>query len=145
MKTFLKYSLLAAGLAVASVPLFADAPATTPAPAAGQAVAKHPRLARMMQRRAMVRRQVAKRLDLSADQIATLKANRAQTRTALQGLRNDTSLTQDQKRAKAREIIQSARGAGRATLTPEQQKRAHHMRKRFQAFRKHRMNRRNQG
>ena len=50
----------------------------------------------------------------------------------------DKTLTPEQKRAKAREILQAARTEARSTLTPEQQKRAHRMRDRMQAMRQHR-------
>ena len=141
MKTFLKLSLLAAGLTAASLPLLADATTSAPAPAApaaGKIHARHPRLQRMMQRQKMAMRQIGRRLDLSADQVAKLKASRATTRTALQALKADTTLTPEQKRAKAREILQAARTEARSTLTPEQQKRAHRMRDRMQAMRQHR-------
>ena len=123
MKILTKITLLAAGFAVAAsaLPVLAAADAstgnatTTVAPAG-----KHPGLRALMHRRA-IRQQVAKRLGLSADQVSQLKATRASTATAIKAIRADTSLTPDQKKAKARETIQAARTQMKGVLTADQQ------------------------
>lgn len=74
-----------------------------------------------MKRRAMLRAHAARKLDLSADQRAQIKANGVRTREQLKALRADTSLTREQKRDRAREVLQSARNQFRGVLTPEQQ------------------------
>jgi Skp family chaperone for outer membrane proteins len=113
MKTIAKFSLLALGLAVAALP------ALTAAPTKAEPGARHALRAKV-ERRAALKREVARRLDLSADQKAELKAKRAETHAALKALRADTSLTREQKKEKARELLQSARSDLRAKLTPEQ-------------------------
>ena len=120
MKTLLKLTLLTAGLA-AVFPLVqaADPAPATPAPAPA---ADHPRLRAQLQRRAAMRQRIAQRLGLSADQIAQLKAARVKTMAAVKTVRADSSLSPEQKRAKVRETVQSARTEMRGVLTPEQQK-----------------------
>ena len=134
MKTLLKFTLLAAGLAAAFPILHAADPApTTPAPAAD-----HPRLRALMQRRAAVRQRVAQRLGLSADQRAQLKAARVKTAAALKAVRADSGLTPEQKKTKVRETVQAARTEMRGVLTPEQQKQLNkiqaHLRARLGGF-----------
>ena len=123
MKTFAKITLLTAGLAVAALPVIsaADTGATPPAPAGKHALAgTHPRLRALMRRKA-VRQRIAQRLNLSADQIAQLKAARANTVAAVKAIRTDASLTPDQKKAKAQETVQAARASMRGVLTADQQ------------------------
>lgn len=138
MKTLLKLPLLAAGLFAAAASPFLHAavtnatPATPAAPDATAAApgiaAKHPRLHAMLLRRQAVRQRVAKKLGLSADQISQLKAERAKIATTVKGIRADASLTPEQKKAKVRETLQSARTAMRGVLTPEQQAKAKELR-----------------
>jgi protein CpxP len=137
MKSLAKISLLAAGLAVASASVFAadSTPAPTPAPAPGDHAA-HPRLRAMMRQRAELRAHIAKRLDLTDAQKGQLKARRAETRTALQALRADSNLTQEQKRAKAKELVASSRTDLRSVLTPDQQAKLDQMRERVRKHRK---------
>ena len=124
MKTLTKITLLAAGLA-AAVPLFAATDASTTAPSP----ANHPRLHALLQKRAALRGKIAKRLDLSPDQVAQLKAKRAQTAAAVKAVRADSSLTADQKKAKVRETLQAARADLRSVLTADQQSKLDQMRK----------------
>jgi Spy/CpxP family protein refolding chaperone len=115
MKTLLKLSLLSLGLA-SVLPTLNAADA-----ADGAAHERHPRMRMMMKRRAMLRAHAARKLDLSVDQRAQIKANGAKVREQLKTLRADNSLTKEQKRDKARELLQSARNQFRGVLTPEQQ------------------------
>lgn len=137
MKTFTRVILLSVGLASAAFPfavVAAENTVPTPAPATtGRHL--HPRLRAKLQRRMAATRHVARRLSLSNDQVAQLKALRAQTRSTVKGLRADSSLTLDQKKAKARETLQAARTQMRGTMTPDQQARLKQMRKRLRAFR----------
>jgi hypothetical protein len=120
MKTLAKITLVSAGLLAATLPAFSAAKEKT-GPA--DRLANRPLLRALVQRRAAVRAQVAKRLDLSAEQIAQLKARRASTAEALKAIRSDATLTAEQKKAKARETLQAARNDLRSTLTPEQKTR----------------------
>jgi hypothetical protein len=115
MKTLLKASLLSLGLAVVSVPAFAAARDKS---ADG---ARRPALKALMERRAKVRGHAIKKLDLTADQKTQLQAKRSETKSALQALRADTSLTKEQKRAKAQELLKGARTTMRSTLNADQQ------------------------
>jgi Spy/CpxP family protein refolding chaperone len=126
MKTFTQISLLAAGL-FAALP-FANAAATNDAPVASNTPstttapgARHPRLHALMQHHRAMARRVAHKLDLSKDQVAQLRTIRGQTRDSLKAIRSDASLAPDQKRAKARDALLSARTQMRGVLTPDQQ------------------------
>jgi Spy/CpxP family protein refolding chaperone len=122
MKTSPKHLLSLAGLLCLAVPFLraADEPA---APAPGEPP-KHERREHgpggpggpgaMMDR-------AAKELDLTADQQAKWKEIGQQERAALEPLRADTSLSKDDKRAKAMEINKGFADQRRALLTPEQQ------------------------
>jgi protein CpxP len=127
MKTLIRITLLLAGLAAAALPAVNAADATA-APAA-----KHPRLRAMLMLRQAVRQRVAKKLGLSSDQIAQLKADRAKTVVAMKAIRADSSLTPDQKKTKVRETMQIARAEMRGVLTPDQQTKLQKMRKRWAA------------
>jgi hypothetical protein len=131
MKTFTRIALLSAGLVAAAFPVINVAQAAV----AADGTAKHPRLRALLQRRQAVRQHVAKKLDLSADQISQFKSERAKIGTEIKAIRADTSLTRDQKRAKLRETVQAARTELRGVLTPDQQTKVKHMRERLRRFR----------
>jgi periplasmic protein CpxP/Spy len=131
MKTLVKLSLLALGLAVAAVP------ALTAAPDKGK-LGDRPMLKALVQRRAALKARVAKRLELTDDQKAQLKAKRGETRTALKALRDDTSLTREQKKEKARELLQGTRSEMRSHLTPDQTAKLDKARERLGKIRKQR-------
>ena len=117
MKTFLKLTLLSVGF-VAAFPVLH---AADPAPAATPAH-KHPRLHAFLQRHAAIRHRIAQRLGLSADQLSKLKEARAKTAAAVKAVRADPTLSPEQKKARVREAVQTARTEMRGVLTPEQQK-----------------------
>jgi Spy/CpxP family protein refolding chaperone len=118
MKNLLKLSLLTLGLAAVSLPAFSAENDTATPPA--HAV-RRPLLKALVQRRAALRQKVAKKLDLTADQKAQLKAKRASVVAAVKAIRHDASLTPEQKKAKARETLQAARADVRNVLTADQQ------------------------
>jgi len=121
MKTFTKVTLLTLGLASAALPFLSAADTTAPAVPANPAPgARFPVLRQMFVRRMAMIRRVAKRLGLSADQIAQFKSLRQQTVASLKGIRADSTLTPQQKRAKAVEVLQSARTQMRGVLTSDQ-------------------------
>ncbi len=133
MKTFTKVTLLTLGLASAALPFLAAADTAAPsAPAPG---AKFPRLHAMMVRRMAVARHVAKKLGLSADQIAQLKSLRQQTAATIKGIRTDSALTRGQKKTQAVAALQNARTQMRGVLTTDQQAKFDQMRENLRAFR----------
>jgi DNA-binding Xre family transcriptional regulator len=126
MKAFLKFTLLSAGILAATLPSLTAADAK-PAPTA-PATPAHARLHAMLARRATVRHHLAKKLGLSSDQISQLKAARASAATTIKSIRADQSLTADQKKAKVRETLQSARKTMQGVLTADQQAKLQHFR-----------------
>ena len=114
MKTFLKISLIALGLGAGALPALQAADTSVDRPD------RHPRLRALLKHRADLRAKVARRMDLSPEQRTQLKAERAKTLDALKALRADSSLTREQKKAKARELLETARSEVRSALTPEQ-------------------------
>ncbi len=122
MKTFTRITLLAAafatGLSAINAAEATPAPTGTTTPASA---AKHPRLRAMMAFRNAMKKKIAKKLGLTADQIAQLKTDRTKTVAAVKTIRADTRLTADQKKAKVREALQTARTEMRSVLTPDQQ------------------------
>lgn len=137
MKTLTRIALLTAGLAVAALPIvnLAHAAVATDDNARPARAAKHPRLRALLQHRHAIRQHVARKLDLSADQISQFKAERAKIIAEIKAIRGDPSLTREQKHAKVRETVQAARAEMRGMLTPEQQAKVKHMRERLRRFR----------
>ncbi|HWA09885.1 MAG TPA: hypothetical protein VG838_10585 [Opitutaceae bacterium] len=137
MKTFAKILLVTAGLGSCALPFVATAADTTaPSQAPAQAAGKHRHLRAMMQRRMARNHLAARKLGLSSDQIAQLKAVREQTKSGLKGLRADTSLTREQKKAKARELLQGARAQALGTLTAEQKNQLKQLREKRESGRR---------
>jgi Spy/CpxP family protein refolding chaperone len=126
MKAFLKLTLLSAGILAATVPSLSAA-AAAPATPATPAAPAHGRMHALLARRA-ARHHVAKKLGLSSDQISQLKTARASTAAAIKAIRADASLTTDQKKAKVRDTLQSARTTLRGVLTADQQSKLQHFR-----------------
>ncbi len=128
MKTLLKTSLIVLGLAAGALPLLQAADATAPA----NHEKRYPRLRALLKHRAAIRHEVARRLDLTAEQKAQLKAGREKTVATLRALRADPNLTREQKRAQARQTIEAARTEMRGVLTPGQQAKLKEMREKAQ-------------
>jgi Spy/CpxP family protein refolding chaperone len=63
----------------------------------------------------------AKKLNLTPEQQSDLKTMRENMRQQAQAIKNDTSLTADQKKAKFKELRQTTHEQMMAKLTPEQQ------------------------
>jgi Spy/CpxP family protein refolding chaperone len=123
MKTSPKHLLSIAGLLLLAVPFLQAADEPAGAPPADQP--KRERRERgpggpggpggaMMER-------AAQELGLTAEQEAKWKEIGQQERTAMQALRADTSLSQEDRRAKAMESNKTFAGQRRAVLTAEQQ------------------------
>lgn len=123
MKNTAKFFLLALGttLALAPVVRAEDRPDGPP-----------PERREKMRDRA---EQAAKELGLSDDQKAKFKDLFKQERDAMEAVRNDTSLSQDQKREKGQEIRKNFESQRRALMTPEQQKKADEMRAKMKEHR----------
>ena len=73
-------------------------------------------------RGAFVLGELTEKLALSADQQKTVAAIIAAGEAQTRALRQDESISQEDKRAKFRSILGQERGQIRAVLTPEQQK-----------------------
>ncbi len=113
MKTSPKHILSLAGLLLLAVPFLQAADA----PAAGDKANRQER--RQGGPGAMMDR-AAKELGLTADQEAKWKEIGKQEREALKPLRDDTALSQEDRRAKVMEINQGFANQRRALLTPDQ-------------------------
>lgn len=135
MKTFLKISVVILGLAAGSLPLLHAADASDSAKSEG----RHPQLRALLKHRAAVRAAVARRLDLTAEQKTQLKTGREKTAAALRALRADPNLTREQKRAQAKQTVETARAEMRHLLTPEQQQKLKSLREKMQERRGHRV------
>ena len=81
----------------------------------------HPSMGSTVQNPQGAGNQVRDDLKLSAEQKAQLKSIHQSERDQLMALRNDQTLTQDQKRAKAQSIRQASRQQLLGILTPQQQ------------------------
>ena len=79
----------------------------------------------------------AKELNLTADQQAELKSIRENMRQQAQAIKNDSSLTADQKKAKFKELRKSTHEQMMAKLTPDQQAKFKEMRKEHRGHRGH--------
>lgn len=84
----------------------------------------------------------AQALNLTPEQQSDLKSIRENERQQFQAIKNDSSLTQDQKKAKFKEIRKSSHEQMMAKLTPDQQQKFKEMRK---GHRGHWRGRKNQG
>lgn len=73
--------------------------------------------------------EMSKQLNLTDDQKAKLKPILQDETQQMQAAHNDTSLSQDQKRAKAKEIREAHTSQINEVLTPDQQKKWEEMRK----------------
>jgi Spy/CpxP family protein refolding chaperone len=115
--------LLALGSTLALAPLTrADgtAPATPATPATPAESPRHERRERMREHR----EDMAKALGLTDDQKARTKAVNQQEKDALKAVKDDTTLTPDQRKQKASGIRKNFADQRKAILTPEQQKKA---------------------
>ena len=120
MKTSLKFLLPLAGLTLVLAPLVrAEEPAGGPPPP--------PPGDRRQEMRDNEKR-MEKELNLTSDQQIQVEAIHKQTAEAMKALRNDTSLTDDQRRAKGRELRKSTEEQVDAILTPEQRTKAKELR-----------------
>lgn len=110
--------ILIVALALGLACLVSNATAqSTEKPARGE----HPRAEKARER-------IGDKLGLTEAQKAQMKAIQAEQKTAMDALRNDTSLTQEQRREKARALRQSFGERRNAVLTPDQQTIAAEMR-----------------
>jgi len=121
MKKPLKFLLPFAGFALLTTPLLraadpTDAPADKPD---------------RQERRGEMRENAKKweqELNLTADQQTRIDAIRKQTAEAMKSLHSDTTLSDDQRRAKGRELRKTTDQDIMAVLTPEQQAKAKELR-----------------
>ena len=118
MKKLIQYSLVAIGILSLSVPATQAADPATPPPATN--VAPRPFRPHHPLRAMMIRRRLAQKLGLTANQIQLLREARINAVNNVKALRADTTLTPEQRRQRVREIVKSAREQMRGILTPEQ-------------------------
>lgn len=109
MNQRLNYLLTAASLLLAAGLQAQD----TSAPTAEQKQARRERAQQAAEAR-------AKELGLTAEQQAQLKSIRQQEQDAMKALKDNTSLSAEEKRAQARTIRENARTQAEAVFTPEQ-------------------------
>src|SRR3954470_9685647 len=80
---------------------------------------------------------LAKELNLTPEQQAELKSIRENAKQQTQAIKNDTSLTPDQKKAKFQDLRKSTHEQMMAKLTPDQQAKFKEMRKEHRGHRRH--------
>lgn len=112
--------LCAAALAVAVLAPSLHAQDNPPPPEKGPR-GNHPRMEKMGEH-------MAKQLGLSVEQQTQIKAIREAARPQLEAIRNDATLTREQKRAQAQAIQKDTQAKVDALLTPEQRTKAQAMR-----------------
>ncbi|HKB56397.1 MAG TPA: hypothetical protein VKC51_02310 [Lacunisphaera sp.] len=114
MKNSLKFTLLLAGLIMLAVPVIrAGEPAAPPSDKPDRSEHRGP--GAMMEH-------AVKELGLTADQEAKWKEIRQREKTALDAIRSDSTLSRDDRRAKARETNKTFANQRRAVLNADQQK-----------------------
>ena len=79
----------------------------------------------------------AQELNLNADQQAALKSIRENSKQQAESIKNDSSLTPDQKKAKFKELRKSSHEQMMAKLNPDQQKKFKEMRKEHRGHWRH--------
>jgi Spy/CpxP family protein refolding chaperone len=138
MKILSTIVLLATGLASATTSLALAADMTAPAPAASATTAPakphhHARLKARQQHRQLAARALGRRLDLNREQKTQLKSLHQKTAADVRGIRQESALSPDQKKAKIHDARQGARAQASGVLTPDQKKKAaklrHHLRR----------------
>jgi Spy/CpxP family protein refolding chaperone len=124
MKSPLKSILPALGLALLSAGPFARAQDTPPpqAPAGGGDEQAPPPPPTHRRGRGLSPEQLKAKLNLTDDQFAKVSSIVAASREQLSALRDDDSISDDDKRDKMRSIMKSQHDQIRAILTPAQQK-----------------------
>jgi len=79
----------------------------------------------------------AQELNLTDDQKSALKSIRENEKQQAQAIKNDSSLTKDQKKAKFKELRKTSREQMMAKLTPDQQQKFKEMRKEHRGHGRH--------
>ena len=129
MKKLSKLILLATALASATASFARAADTTASVPSASPTATAanphlHPRLKALQKRRQLAARALGRRLDLSSNQKTQLKSLRQKTAADVRGIRQDSTLPPDQKKAKIHDARQAARAQASGVLTPGQKKKA---------------------
>lgn len=123
MKTLYRFSLATLAVAVVAAAHAAspqEEPGVRPARQSKHHRLEHPAL----------RRQIARKLELTAEQRTAMKSARKEAAEAIKAVRSDAALSPDQKRSKAREISVEARSRIESILTPEQRAQLQQLRSR---------------
>lgn len=75
------------------------------------------------------RKQAYKDLDLTSDQSAKLKAQKEASKAKIDAIKNNSSLTEEQKKAQVKEVMKSSKADMKNILTAEQMKKMQEMKK----------------
>jgi Spy/CpxP family protein refolding chaperone len=123
MKSMLRIAVIAAGLAVAALPAARAADDTPPAPGGqntpGQTTRPERRGPRMDPAERLQR--LSEVLNLTDDQKAKIASILKDDQEKGQAIRNDSSLSREDRRAKMMDLMKDSQAQIRALLTPEQQ------------------------
>jgi len=134
-----KATLVLGALLFSAGTLLAQAPDSNPAPAANapQAAQTQPGRPHRTFDPAEQAAHLGKRLGLSSDQVAQLQPILASRRQQMHGLRADTSLTEQDRHAKVRAIMQESNSKLEALMNDTQKQQFEQMQAERRAHRKH--------
>jgi Spy/CpxP family protein refolding chaperone len=126
MKNITKSFLIAMGAALLSLPVLRaeEAPAGGPPPPEHRERKGDRKGDRMKD----MGEHMAKELGLTAEQQTQMKALMVEEKKAADAIRDDASLTPEQKKEKGKQLRQDFQGKRQALMTPEQRKKAEEMR-----------------
>lgn len=114
-------ALALCALAISTVPMRSQATQDAPPPAPPQsdsgAPPAHPRMAQMQERHLEI---MTRHLSLTADQVSQVKAIDSDGMTRMMALRQDTSISKDEKRERMKAIHEGQTAKIRAILTDDQ-------------------------
>jgi protein CpxP len=131
MKSYTLLPAIICGVIVAVTPAL-RAQDATPAPATSPAAAPE----KGQHKGGDMLARLTTELSLTDDQQAKVKAIVEDSRTKMQGLKGDTTLTDDQKKAKFKDIRDAQTAAIKAILTPDQVTKYDALQQKWQANRK---------
>jgi Spy/CpxP family protein refolding chaperone len=123
MKSMFRIAVIAAGFAVATLPAVRAADETQPAPGGQNTPGQSTRPERRGQRMDPAERlkHLSEVLNLTDDQKAKVAAILKDDQEKGQAIRNDSSLSREDRRAKMMDLMKDSQAQIRALLTPEQQ------------------------
>jgi Spy/CpxP family protein refolding chaperone len=120
-------AFFAASVVCAQTPAPATTAATT-APSAAPEVGAHPFHRRGPLQRLMIRRAMAEKLGLTAEQQSQIRAARKSAAQQIKAIRTDTTLTPEDKKARIHSAVDTAVAQMKQVLTPDQQQKFEQLR-----------------